>query len=220
LSEEDRRRREAEEENHTSAIEQPQIIPRSYQVKQLSPSRNARAKEEKPTAALPKRVKAQAPHSPVTLVLEFSKKEQPNSKRKAIPTIAPGFSPVEEAEQPVTKKRRLPPKIEEVRSVIEQIPTEKAELFAYEIDWDVIDQNKIVQTKMRPWVTKKIVEYLGEEEGTLIEYICKKISEHKKPQEILEQLSLVLDEEASVFVVKMWRMLIFHCIEYKTMPST
>ncbi len=62
---------------------------------------------------------------------------------------------------------------------------------------------------MKPWVTKKIVDYLGEEENTLIDFIMGKIAAHTVPSEILQQLTLVLDEEAEIFVVKMWRMLVY-----------
>lgn len=62
---------------------------------------------------------------------------------------------------------------------------------------------------MKPWVTKKIMEYLGEEEKTLIDFIMGKIAAHTPPNEILQQLTLVLDEEAEIFVVKMWRMLVY-----------
>jgi len=54
------------------------------------------------------------------------------------------------------------------------------------------------------------VELLGEEEPTLIEYLCKKLQDHTPPQQILEQLQLVLEDEATSFVIKMWRSLIFH----------
>jgi RNA-binding protein 25 len=62
---------------------------------------------------------------------------------------------------------------------------------------------------MKPWVTKKIFEFLGEEEKVLIEFIMGKIAAHTAPAEILQQLTLVLDEEADIFVVKMWRMLVY-----------
>jgi RNA-binding protein 25 len=62
---------------------------------------------------------------------------------------------------------------------------------------------------MKPWVAKKIMEYLGEEEKTLIDFIMGKIAAHTPPAEILQQLTLVLDEEADIFVVKMWRMLVY-----------
>jgi len=75
---------------------------------------------------------------------------------------------------------------------------------------------------------KKMIEILGEEEPTLTEsfslrcafflmqlifplhsYIVKKLKERAKPTDIVEQLKMVLDDEATVFVVKMWRFLIF-----------
>lgn len=62
---------------------------------------------------------------------------------------------------------------------------------------------------MRPWVTKKIHEFLGEEEPTLIDYVMKKLHEHAQPLEIQAQLQHVLEDEASTFVIKMWRMLIY-----------
>jgi hypothetical protein len=37
----------------------------------------------------------------------------------------------------------------------------------------------------------------------------KKLKERSKPIDIVDQLKVVLDDEATVFVVKMWRFLIF-----------
>jgi len=102
-----------------------------------------------------------------------------------------------------------------VQNIIDKIPTGKEELFAVPIDWEVIDKNKIVEKKMKAWITKKILEYLGEEEKTLIDFIMGKIQTHITPSEILSQLSLVLDEEAEIFVVKMWRMLVFEMMSAK-----
>jgi len=59
------------------------------------------------------------------------------------------------------------------------------------------------------------VEYLGEEEKTLTNFITSKMASRVYPSEILGQLQLVLDEEAEIFVVKMWRMLIFELLTAK-----
>lgn len=67
---------------------------------------------------------------------------------------------------------------------------------------------------MRPWVTKKIVEYLGEEEIALIDYICEKLEEGANPENMEEQLRLVLEEEALDFMIRMWRMLIYNVLVY------
>lgn len=103
-------------------------------------------------------------------------------------------------------------KLEQLKNLIDTIPTEKTQLFAIQVNWELIDQHQIPERKMRPWIAKKIVEYLGEEEKTLIEFILSKVVAHTPPYELLEQLSVVLDEEAETFVLKMWRMLVFEML--------
>lgn len=95
-----------------------------------------------------------------------------------------------------------------IKSLIEKIPTEKDALFAYHLDWSAIDNN-LMEKKIRPWINKKIIEYIGEPEPTLVDFICSKVLAGSQPQIILEDVQMVLDEEAEVFVVKMWRLLIY-----------
>ncbi|KRT79601.1 hypothetical protein AMK59_7721, partial [Oryctes borbonicus] len=90
-----------------------------------------------------------------------------------------------------------------IKSLIEKIPTEKNALFAYQLDWSAIDNN-LMEKKIRPWINKKIIEYIGEPEPTLVDFICSKVLAGSQPQIILEDVQMVLDEEAEVFVVKMW----------------
>lgn len=84
-----------------------------------------------------------------------------------------------------------------VKSLIEKIPTVKQELFNYPLDWTMvdtvrksydvdeckafgnIDDSSFTQTLMdrriRPWINKKIIEYIGEEEATLVDFVCSKV---------------------------------------------
>lgn len=59
---------------------------------------------------------------------------------------------------------------------------DREELFAYEINWQVVETQNIIQAKMRPWIVKKIIEYLGEEEKTLTEFILTKLGQRALPQ--------------------------------------
>lgn len=59
---------------------------------------------------------------------------------------------------------------------------DREELFAYPINWQVVETLGIIQAKMRPWIIKKIVEYLGEEEKTLTEFILTKLGQRAPPQ--------------------------------------
>ncbi|KAA0718104.1 RNA-binding protein 25 [Triplophysa tibetana] len=95
-----------------------------------------------------------------------------------------------------------------IRSLIEKIPTDKQELFNYPLDWSMVD-TMLMDRRIRPWINKKIIEYIGEEEATLVDFVCSKVMAHSTPAGILYDVAMVLDEEAEVFIVKMWRLLIY-----------
>lgn len=77
-----------------------------------------------------------------------------------------------------------------IKSLIERIPTEKDHLFAYKLDWSAIDNN-LMERKIRPWINKKIIEYIGEPEPTLVDFICSKVLAGSQPQVILEDVQMV-----------------------------
>ncbi|MED6143664.1 hypothetical protein PIB30_007964 [Stylosanthes scabra] len=103
----------------------------------------------------------------------------------------------------------------DAKQLIDMIPKTKEELFSYEINWAVYDKHQL-HDRMRPWISKKIEEFLGEEENTLIDYIVASTVEHVKASEMLSRLQMILDEEAEMFVLKMWRMLIFEIKKVET----
>lgn len=130
----------------------------------------------------------------------------------------------DDEELPRPKKRKLVPldytdkkeeeskaveeKKKNIRQLIERIPTVKDDLFSFELDWSVVDSN-LMEKRIRPWINKKIIEYIGEPEPTLVDFICSKVLVGSSPQAILDDVQMVLDEEAEVFVVKMWRLLVY-----------
>lgn len=107
---------------------------------------------------------------------------------------------------------RINSRSDDIKSLIGCIPTDKETLFAFPIEWDSVDKNNIVKEKMTPWIAKKIKEYLGEEESTMIEFIENKLNSHTKAEDILNELQLVLEDDAEVFVKLMWRKLAFEAI--------
>ncbi|XP_019171232.1 PREDICTED: RNA-binding protein 25 isoform X2 [Ipomoea nil] len=115
------------------------------------------------------------------------------------------------------EKTRTPDnqKLLDAKQLIDMIPKTKNELFSYEINWAIYDKNELHE-RMRPWIAKKITEFLGEEEPTLVDYIVSSTQEHVKAAEMLERLQAILDEEAEMFVLKMWRMLIFEVKKVET----
>jgi len=53
----------------------------------------------------------------------------------------------------------------------------------------------------------------GEEEESLTDFIVSKLQNRRPPDEILEELSVVLDDDAEQFVVKLWRMLVYYSLK-------
>ncbi|XP_020695281.1 RNA-binding protein 25 isoform X1 [Dendrobium catenatum] len=106
-------------------------------------------------------------------------------------------------------------KLLDAKQLIDMIPKTKEELFSYEINWSVYDKHALHE-RMRPWISKKITEFLGEEEATLVDYIVSSTKEHVRASKMLELLQSILDDEAEMFVLKMWRMLIFEVKKVET----
>ncbi|KAL8106312.1 RNA-binding motif protein 25-like isoform X2 [Apium graveolens] len=106
-------------------------------------------------------------------------------------------------------------KLLDAKQLIDTIPKTKDELFSYEINWTIYDKNHLHE-RMRPWISKKITEFLGEEETSLVNYIVSTTQEHVNASEVLDRLQTILDDEAEMFVLKMWRMLIFEIKKVET----
>lgn len=60
---------------------------------------------------------------------------------------------------------------------------------------------------LKQYVTSRIVDYLGEEESTLIEFIMKELSKEGgcTTMSLLEEMKMVLDEECEDFVLSLYR---------------
>ena len=95
-----------------------------------------------------------------------------------------------------------------VKKLVESIPTDRDELFAYALDWTQMD-DALMEKRIRPWINKKIIEYIGEEEQSLNDFICTKIREHTRPDKLLDEVKVILDDEAELFVKKLWRLLVY-----------
>ncbi|KAH6666208.1 hypothetical protein B0J14DRAFT_491122 [Halenospora varia] len=94
-----------------------------------------------------------------------------------------------------------------IRQLAQEIPNDKDGLWGWEVKWEFVDE--AIVDKLRPFVEKKIVEYLGVQEQLLVEVVEEHVRNRGKPQDLVEQLEGALDEEAEALVKKLWRMLIF-----------
>ncbi|KAH6894622.1 hypothetical protein B0T10DRAFT_480870 [Thelonectria olida] len=95
-----------------------------------------------------------------------------------------------------------------VRALAQEIPSDKEGLWNWEVKWDYMDDG-VVKEKLRPFVEKKIVEYLGVQEEMLVEAVEEHLRGHGTAAALVEELEGALDDEAEDLVKKLWRMVIF-----------
>lgn len=77
-----------------------------------------------------------------------------------------------------------------VRALAQEIPNEKEGLWAWDVKWDFLDES-VIREKLRPFVEKKLVEYLGVQEQLLIEVVEEHLRKHAKPNDLVEELAEV-----------------------------
>lgn len=213
----------------------PEVIPMDEDIsnpplESTTPSPKA---TESPTKAVEKVEKQQPPQSKPLLQIQPTKKkidvkdvfnqdddDMGLGKKKKLAPLPPMSMPTtttttsssssssEKKKTSLEDKRKL---------IIDSIPTDKKNVFEYNIEWDLVD-NQLMEKRVRPWVNKKIAEYIGEPEPTLADFICSKVLAGSSPSSVLDDVQMVLDEEAEVFVVKMWRLLIYE-IESKKLKA-
>ncbi|KAH0837174.1 hypothetical protein AYO21_04632 [Fonsecaea monophora] len=94
------------------------------------------------------------------------------------------------------------------RQLAADIPNDKDGLWTWDVKWEFVDES-IIEERLKPFVEKKIVEYLGVQEQMLVDVVVDALRSRGKPQDLVGELEGALDEEAEVLVRKLWRMLIF-----------
>ncbi|KAJ5569796.1 uncharacterized protein N7459_009226 [Penicillium hispanicum] len=169
--------------------------------------------------------RTEAPREPQRFKLSLGAAAQKAQAATTRRTVAEVEGLLEDEEEPASTTRRplIPIKFDTAaeaaglsdeeraqaaRQLAAEIPTDKDGLWKWEIKWDFVDE-AVLSDQIKPFVEKKIVEYLGVQEQMLVDVVEEHVRQHGTPQELVEQLEEALDEEAEVLVRKLWRMLIF-----------
>ena len=67
----------------------------------------------------------------------------------------------------------------------------------------------LLNAKIRPFISEKVYDAVGSSDLTLIRFILEQINNHVSPDHLVEEMTMFLDgEDAEVFVVVVWRLLI------------
>lgn len=206
----DRRAEESERRREAADMEQARDMADSFLNQQ------AQEMEQKQAAA-------QAPARFTLSLGAAAQKAQARSgpQRRTMAEVE-GLLDDEEAEQ-TTKRQLVPIKFEPmadtktmseeeiqqaVKSLAQEIPTTQEGLWGWDVKWDYLEDT-IITEKLRPFIEKKVVEYLGVQEQLLVDVVEEHLRKHAKPSELAEELEGPLEDDAIDLVKKLWRMVIF-----------
>lgn len=152
--------------------------------------------------AAAQRAQAAAPRRTVAEVeglLEDDEEEDTTVKRTLIPIK---IDTAAEAASLTEEERQLA-----VRQLAADIPTDKQGLWNWDVQWDYVDDS-ILSDQIRPFVEKKMVEYLGVQEEMLVDVVEEHLKKKGSPEELvreLEGVSLAL----IIYLLFKWRLLTF-----------
>ncbi len=99
-----------------------------------------------------------------------------------------------------------------VLDIIEQVPTDKQKLFQFEIDWNLVDRARIVETRLKKWMKKSLTESVGEDNADIVDVVVKQLQQRSSPVQLLSALEPQLPSVAELFVIKLWRVLVYEVL--------
>lgn len=94
-----------------------------------------------------------------------------------------------------------------VLELVGVLPADKEGIWAWPVKWNHLQEN-IIESKLKPFVAKKVIEYLGQEEMELVEFVLNMLRDKKSAETVFSEVEMALDD-AETFVKKLWRMLIY-----------
>ncbi|KAL2267139.1 hypothetical protein VTJ83DRAFT_4416 [Remersonia thermophila] len=227
-AEEDERRRAEADMEHARDMADSFLERQAEEMERRQPDATAAAAaaaSASSSASAAAAAAAAAPAAPQRVTISFGAAAQKAAQRTAARrTVAEveGLLDDEEHEQ-TTKRQLVPIKFEPitdtkamseediqkaVRALAHEIPVDREGLWAWEVKWDYLEES-VIREKLRPFVEKKVVEYLGVQEQFLVDVVEEHLRKHQTPAELVETLGEALDEDAEDMVKKLWRMLIF-----------
>lgn len=145
------------------------------------------------------------PVTDVEGLLEDEEESSVQDRRKLIPIPASQLENAKAQAQDMTDEERA----QAAQSLASEIPNDKDALWAWDVQWSYLDSN-IIEDRLRPFVEKKVVEYLGVQEQMLVDVVISALQEKRRPHDLAKELEGALDEEeADSLVRKLWRMVVF-----------
>ena len=89
-------------------------------------------------------------------------------------------------------------KLKNFKLLLEKVPKKRSDLYAYPLAWNTLAQNRILEKKLGPFISKMFVEYIGQDDRSLVQMVTKMVVNRDDPDKIESKIEKFLDEEAEV----------------------
>ncbi|GAW81919.1 hypothetical protein, conserved [Plasmodium gonderi] len=123
----------------------------------------------------------------------------------------------EEGEGEEGEKMKTIDIIENSKKILEKVPSSEEEIFNYPLNWKVLNLKDNIGNKLKPWIYKKITEYIGTDEKEIIEeisnYFVQQILKETSPKDMLVEAEKFLDSDGKKFILNMYKLIIFEQIK-------
>lgn len=85
-----------------------------------------------------------------------------------------------------------------------KLPKQPADILSTPLNWGGLLKHEVIERVARPWVGKKIKEYMGVEDQGVVQMIIKVLNGRPHVEQLRDKLKTLLDEKTEEFVVKLW----------------
>lgn len=130
--------------------------------------------------------------------------EDPLFNRKHKPLSLPALfdEPPKEAPQTpeiIMSEDNFNAKLKLFKSLLEKVPKRRSELYAYALSWNLLAQNRIIEKKLGPFISKLFIEYIGQDDRNLVQLVTRMVVNRDNPDKIQNTVEKFLDVDAEVF---------------------
>lgn len=76
------------------------------------------------------------------------------------------------------------------KQLASDVPNDRERLWKWDVKWDFVDES-VIDERLKPFVEKKIVEYLGVQEQLLVDVVVSALRGHRRPGDLVKELEEV-----------------------------
>jgi RNA recognition motif-containing protein len=91
-------------------------------------------------------------------------------------------------------------KLKLFKSLLDKVPKRKNDLYAYSLSWNALAQNRIIEKKLGPFISKLFIEYVGQDDRNLVQLVTRMVVNRDNPEKIQSTVEKFLDVDAEVLV--------------------